>query len=96
MANRYQIKCINKPDHNSPVEHITHVGGFESSPWRITVEQCMSMIENGGDIFFVHTGQYEAKVIVIQKSPAHRKHIRTVVDTTKLDNLLKLVECQIS
>ena len=31
MAGRFRIRCINKPNRDSPVEHITHVGGFSSA-----------------------------------------------------------------
>ena len=92
---KYQIKCINKPHHQSPVEHITHVGGFETSPWRITVEECMRMIEAGNQ-FVVGSGLYEARVFIVQQSTTKRKHIRTVADQTKADNLLTQGDCAIA
>jgi hypothetical protein len=92
MANRYQIKCINKPNRQSPVEHITHVGGFGTSQWKLTVEDVIQRIESGNEGFFVRVGNYEVDVFVV--SPAgRRKYIRTERDSTKLDNLLSLPEC---
>ena len=93
MANRVQIKCITKPDRNSPVEHITHVGGGWG--FKLTVEEVIRRIESRGldhEDFFVRVGLYESDVIVV--SPlGRRKHIRTTSDATLRDNLLSLPEC---
>jgi hypothetical protein len=92
MAGRFQIKCINKPNRESSVEHITHVGGYGSAPWKLDVETVIQRIEGGSENFFVHVGYNEANVIVI--SPiGRRKYIRTEPDLTKVDNLLSLPEC---
>jgi hypothetical protein len=92
MAGRFQIKCINKPDRQSSVEHITHVGGYGTSPWKLEVETVITRIEAGLEKFFVRVGQYETDVIVM--SPVgRRKYIRTEPDLTKVDNLLSLPEC---
>jgi hypothetical protein len=96
MAGRFRITCINKPDRNSPVEHITHVGGYGGTQWKLSVEEVMRRIESKGtdhEDFYVHTGNAEADVIVIQATANKRKHIRTVADSTKVDNLLSLPEC---
>jgi hypothetical protein len=95
MAGRFQITCINKPDRNSRVEHITEVGGFGSKAWKLRVEEVIRRIESRGsdhEDFFVHVGKDEANVVVM--SPAgHRKYIRTEPDSTKADNLLSLPPC---
>jgi hypothetical protein len=95
MAGRFQIKCINKPNRDSSVEHITHVGAFGTSQWKLTVEDVIARIERTGpdhEDFFVKVGQAEANVIVV--SPVgRRKHIRTTRDLTVQDNLLSLPEC---
>lgn len=95
MAGRYQIKCINKPNRDSSVEYITHVGGFGSTQWKLPVEDVIRRIESVGsdhEDFFVKVGNAEANVIVV--SPAgRRKHIRTTRDSTEKDNLLSLPEC---
>jgi hypothetical protein len=96
MAGRFQITCIRKPDRYSPVEHITHVGGFGSSQWTLTVEEVMRRIESPGldhEDFFVRVGTAEAKVIVVPATLSKRKHIRTTADGTQKDNLLSLPEC---
>lgn len=93
MAGRYQITCINKPDRNSPVEHITHVGGFGTSQWKLTVEEVIRRIESGQEAFFVKVGADVSDVIVVDASLMRRKHIRTKPDSTQRDNLLSLPEC---
>lgn len=93
MANRFRITCINKPNRDSPVEHITHVGGFGTSPWKLPVEDVIRRIESGAEAFFVHVGLYESDVEVVSP-PGRRKYIKTRPDATKKDNLLSLPECQ--
>ena len=95
MAGRFQITCINKPHRDSPVEHITHVGGYGSGPWKLTVEDVIRRIESHGsdhEDFFVRVGNAEADVFVVSP-PGRRKYIKTVPDYTKRDNLLSLPEC---
>jgi hypothetical protein len=95
MSGRFQIKCINKPNRDSSVEHITHVGGYGTRQWKLAVEDVISRIESTGtnhEDFFVKVGQSEADVIVISP-PGRRKYIRTTRDLTVRDNLLSLPEC---
>ena len=95
MAGRFQIKCINKPQRDSSVEHITHVGGHGTSPWKLAVEEVIRRIESRGtdhEDFFVRVGNDEVDVIVVSP-PGRRKHIRTTPDNTQRDNLLSLPEC---
>jgi hypothetical protein len=93
MAGRFQITCITKPNRESPVDHITHVGGYGTSPWKLTVEDVIQRIESGREQFFVHVGLYEADVIVVPETAHKRKHIKTKPDATQKDNLLSLPEC---
>lgn len=95
MAGRFQIKCINKPSRDSTVEHITHVGGFGTTQWKLPVEDVIRRIESTGadhEDYFVKVGNAEANVIVVSP-PGRRKHIRTTRDSTEKDNLLSLPEC---
>jgi hypothetical protein len=96
MAGRFQITCITKPDRQSRVEHITHVGGFGTKPWTLSVEDVIKRIESRGsdhEDFFVKVGTYETDVYVV--SPVgRRKYIKTERDETKVDNLLSLPECR--
>ncbi|HEU4662130.1 MAG TPA: DUF3892 domain-containing protein [Pseudolabrys sp.] len=96
MAGRFRITCINKPDRNSPVEHITAVGGFGSSQWKLSVQEVIRRIESTGpdhEEFYVHVGNSEANVVVVPATAHTRKYIKTVPDSTRKDNLLSLPEC---
>lgn len=96
MAGRFQIRCINKPNRQSPVEHITHVGGYGTTQWKLTVEEVIKRIKSIGpnhEDFFVKVGTYEANVFVVPATAHRREHIKTERDSTKVDNLLSLPEC---
>lgn len=93
MAKRFRITCIKKPHHQSPVEHITDVGG---GTWTLSVETVMERIESTGadhEDFYVRVGEAETDVIVVAASSNKRKHIRTKPDGTQRDNLLSLQDC---
>ena len=95
MAGRFQIRCINKPDPSSPVEHITHVGGFGPPQWKLDVETVINRIESKGpdhEDYFVQVGIAEANVRVVRPS-GRRAYIRTTPDYTPVDNLLSLPPC---
>ena len=53
MANTMQIRCINRTERMSPPERITHVGGYESSQWKMTLDDAIAKIESGERAFFV-------------------------------------------
>ena len=89
---RFEITCINKPDRQSLVEHITHVGGYGAGQWKLPVEEVIRRIEGRIEGFFVRVGVNEADVFVVSPT-GRRKHIRTNPDLTKLDNLLSLPVC---
>ena len=95
MAGRFQIKCINKPDRDSRVEHITHVGGFGTSQWKLPVETVIQRIDSTGsdhEDYYVRVGNNEADVFVVRPQ-GRRAYIRTERDMTRVDNLLSLPEC---
>ena len=95
MAGRFQIRCINKPNRDSDVEHITHVGGVGQTHWKLTVEDVIRRIESRGadhEDFYVRVGSDESDVLVV-RPVGRRAHIRTTPDLTRRDNLLSLPEC---
>jgi len=95
MAGRFQIKCINKPNRDSELEHITHVGGYGQSHWKLPVETVIDRIESRGsdhEDFYVKVGNAESDVVVVRPA-GRRAHIRTTPDSTRRDNLLSLPEC---
>jgi hypothetical protein len=90
---RFEIACVNKPDRQSLVEDITHVGGYGAGEWKLPVEEVIRRIEERIEGFFVRVGANEVDVFVV--SPiGQRKHIRTNPDLTKADNLLSLPVCR--
>lgn len=91
----YRIDCINKPDRNSPHEHITHVGGPElNGPgrWKDTVPNVVRYIETGTHRFYTSEGGVSAWVGV-RVSASGRKYLQTHADGVWKDNLLALKEC---
>ncbi len=57
MANTVQIKCINRTERMSPHERITHVGGYVSSQWKITLNDAIGKIESGEIVFCSSSSQ---------------------------------------
>jgi len=91
----YRIDCINKPDRNSPHEHITHVGGPKpdgSGRWKDTTANVVAFIEAGIHRFYTNVGGASAWVGV-RTSASGRKYLQTHADGIWKDNLLALQEC---
>jgi hypothetical protein len=92
MTNRAQIKCINRTERMSPHERITHVGGFDSSQWKIPLNDAVDKIESGEQTFFVQAHRRTVGVIVAV-SPSGIKYLKTEADGEQPDTLLRLPEC---
>ncbi len=91
----YRIDCVNKPNRNSPHEHITHVGGPNpdgSGRWKETVPNVVRMIEQKTHRFYTAEGGATAWVGV-RTSAAGNKFLQTYSDGIWKDNLLALKEC---
>jgi hypothetical protein len=91
----YRIDCINKPNRNSPHEHITHVGGpnpDDNGRWKDTVPHVVQFIENKQHTFYTKEGNASAWVGV-RTSAAGNKFLQTYADGVWKDNLLALSEC---
>lgn len=91
----YRIDCINKPDRNSPHEHISHAGGPNpdgSGRWKEPVVNIVKFIENKSRRFYTKEGDAMAWV-GIRTSAAGNKFIQTYADGVWKDNLLALREC---
>jgi hypothetical protein len=86
-----QITCINKPDRNSPHEHITHVGG---AGWKWTREAVIKSIDARANTFFVmDSAGKRSDVGVVDPGEGRPRYLRTYADGVWNNNLLSLPEC---
>jgi Protein of unknown function (DUF3892) len=92
VANTVQIKCISRTERMSSHERITHVGGYESSRWKITLNEAIGKIERGEKAFSVQAHRKTVSVIVAV-SPSGIKYLKAEADGDQPDTLLRLPEC---
>ncbi|HEV7164699.1 MAG TPA: DUF3892 domain-containing protein [Gammaproteobacteria bacterium] len=94
MAESVQIQCINKSDRFNPHERIRNVGGINPNGgrWILSENDAIAGIENGKWQFYVSVGGNSVWV-VIAKSAAGHKYLKTEPDGITPDNLLSLPEC---
>lgn len=94
MAIDVQIQCINKTNRTSAHERIHSVGGVNpgGARWKLTLDQAIAGIEEGKWSFFVSVNGRRVAV-VIAKSAAGHKYLKTVADGEHPNNLLSLPEC---
>ncbi|CCE03032.1 DUF3892 domain-containing protein [Bradyrhizobium sp. STM 3809] len=88
-----EIKCINKSDRFNPHERITHVGGYEDRPWKITQETAIALIESEEWQFWVKPPYGDPVWVIVAKSRYGHKYLKTVADGEEPNNLLSLPEC---
>jgi hypothetical protein len=93
MSNRFQISCVNKQPRNDPYHRITHVGGKGATQWKLTVDEVIERIESGKEAFYVQQSPSHQVEVIVAKSRASNKYIRTTADRDEPDNLLSLPEC---
>jgi len=92
VAQTVEIQCINKTDRYSAHDRISHVGGSSPSRWKLTQQQAINAIEAGEWQFYVSVGGSVARVIVA-RSAAGNKYLKTQNDGEQPNNLLSLPEC---
>lgn len=88
-----QIKCINKSDRTNPHERITHVGGYETKPWKITQEEAIAYIETREWRFWVKPPNADSVWVEVAVSRFGNKYLKTSADGEHPNNLLSLPEC---
>lgn len=94
MATSHEIKCINKSDRTNIHERILNVGGTnpDGTIWKISETEAINGIEAGTWTFYVSNGVSKVNVI-IAKSAAGYKYLKTEADNSLSNNLLNLPEC---
>jgi hypothetical protein len=92
-VSEYQVTCIHKPHHNSPHEHITHIGNT-ANDWCLTREAAIRRIDSKQDAFYTVDSRTGKKMYVGVVRPAGRApYLRTHADGEWNDNLLAQPEC---
>lgn len=86
-----QIKCINKNPREDRYHAITHVGGYGSSQWKLTLDDAIGKIERGEWDFYTMANGHRVNVVVASRNG--RKYLKTEADHDTPDNLLSLAEC---
>lgn len=93
----YEVTCINKPDRNSPHEHITHIGNITNTPpnrWRMARETAIAQIDSGQSRFFtVDKSTGKKCYVAVVREPGKHPYLRTHADGKYNDNLLAQPEC---
>lgn len=93
MAQRVEIKCINKTDRYNAHERIQNIGGPnpDGGRWVMSVSRAIAKIEDGTYAFYVSRGGASVDVIVATNNGT--KYLKTKNDGLQPDNLLSLPEC---
>lgn len=96
MTSSHEIKCINKSDRTNIHERITDIGGInqDGTRWKISQIEAISSIESGKKSFYVNKSFGKVNVIVA-KSAAGNKYLKTEADDSQTNNLLSLQECSL-
>lgn len=91
-----RISCINKTDRHSAWERIRTVGGVnnDGTRWRLTTSEAISGIETGKYSFYVERPAGDRVQVIVSKSAAGNKYLKTASDGDQPNNLLSLPECQ--
>lgn len=83
-----RVMCINKPNRDSTVSAITHLGG---EGWKWTRQQVVDSIKAKSNTFYVWAGGKRADIGVL--SNGHIEYVQTYSDGQWDNNLLSLPEC---
>lgn len=98
MADRHEVKCVNKSDRYNPWERITHIGG---DGWKLSQQDAIDGIEAGKWRFFVRRrgSSLSSAVlgdqveVIVAVSRFGNKYLKTEADGEEPNNLLSLREC---
>ena len=95
MTERH-VTCINKPHHQSPHEHITHIGNL-TEKWRVTREKAIQLIDsNTAQFYTVDRNTGKRSYVGVVRETGKAPYLRTHADGVWNDNLLAQPECDSS
>jgi hypothetical protein len=94
MTQEVEIKCINKTNRTDPHERISHVGGLnpDGSRWKMLEDDAITKVEDGTYRFWTQGGGRNVWVIIARSAAGH-KYLKTESDGIHPNNLLALPEC---
>lgn len=91
--NQYEVNCVQKPNRNSPHEHITHIG-HAGGKWRMTTEAAIARIDAGRDAFYTLDTVTKTRVYIgVVREAGKAPYLRTHADGKWNNNLLAQQEC---
>ncbi len=90
-----RVECINKSDRFNPHERIRSIGGRngDRTRWHLSQERAIEGIETGKWSFYVERPAGDRVGVVVARSAAGNKYLKTEADGDQPNNLLSLPEC---
>lgn len=89
-----RVRCIRKTNRSSPYERIRAIGGMnlDGKRWELTTDQAIQGIESGKYAFYVERPAGDRVNIIVAKTAAGRRYLKTEADGDIPNNLLSLPE----